>query len=88
MSAIDDFREASQEPVELSLRVQVQVRPSSLWVGVFRLDGSPRAGGTQIHAARFDRPEGKTIEECAEAAWGLLARWQARGALPVRPPSS
>lgn len=79
MSALDEFREASAEPVEMSLRALVQVRESSIWVGLFRLDGSPHAGGTRVWQQRYLRPPGKTTGECVAAAFTALWTAQQRG---------
>lgn len=66
-AGLDDFREQAAEPVECSVRIMVQVRPGTVWVGVYRLDGSPHAGGSHLWSRRYARPEGKTAPECVEA---------------------
>jgi hypothetical protein len=77
----DEFREASKEPVTCALRITVQVRPSALWVGVNRLDGSPHPGGTHLWSRRYDRPEGKTEAECVEAGLRMALRAQEQGSV-------
>lgn len=73
---VDDFREAADEPLEAACRLVVQVRPSGVWAGMFRVDGSDRPGGRQVWAVRLVRPAGKTTAECVAAA--LMAAWQAQ----------
>lgn len=76
---MDDFREQSLEPVQASLRVAVQVRESSVWVGVYRLDGSPHAGGSHLWSRRYERPPGKDLGQCVEACLTAALRAQGNG---------
>ncbi len=82
MSAgLDDFREIAAEPVEVSVRVSLQVRSDSIWVGVYRLDGSPHAGGSHLWSRRYARPAGKSSAECVEACLRMALSAQSNGLL-------
>ena len=81
MADLHDFHEAAAEPVEASLRVALQVRPTSIWVGVYRLDGSAHGGGTHVWSRKYVRPDGKTTAECVEACLRAALRAQEGGEL-------
>ena len=80
---MDEFREIAKEPVELSARVSLQVFPSAIWVGLYRLDGSPHGGGTHVWSRRYERPAGKTLEECVEACLRMALAAQQGGRVVV-----
>lgn len=78
MSALDDFREQSQEPTTDSWRITVRGTETGLWVGVYDTKG-PLMGGRHVWSRRYDRPPGKTSEQLLEAALTAVSRAVADG---------
>ena len=80
MSAgVDDFRELAAEEVVVAGRVVLQVRADSIWVGFYRTDKSPHAGGSHLWSRRYARPAGKSEAECVEACLRMAHLAQSNG---------
>jgi hypothetical protein len=70
---VDEQRAAADEPIELNVRIMLQVRAHRFWAGVF-LAGLPEGEPPrQLHAVHGRRPEGKTVAQTARRACQLLA---------------
>lgn len=79
---VEEFRELAQEPVELTIRYVVQIRSDRLWLASFVMPTGSSSPSSRWSRA-FERPPGKTLELCQEAALRALASACARGELPL-----
>ena len=66
------------DQTEVALKVAVIVRPTTVWVGIYRSDIPSRPGGVHMWSRTLKRPEGKTPPQCVAA--GLLVALQAQEA--------
>jgi len=69
---VDEQRKAAEEPLDLYVRVMVQVRPHRFWAGVFLAGLGLDAAPVQLHQVKGRRPEGKTVTETVARVLQLL----------------
>lgn len=74
-----DFREIARIPTEQMFSVRSTANAERVWVGVFDSGVGDRPGGRQVWSRTYERPEGKTLQECAEAALRAVLGGLARG---------
>lgn len=79
----DRMREVADEPVEVGVRIMVQVRASRFWAGVYELTGDREIPGRQILTVKGRRPEGRTPEDCVRRITTLLGESASRIVAPA-----
>lgn len=74
-----DFKEIARIPTEQMFSVRSTANAERVWVGVFDSSVRDRLGGRQVWSRTYERPAGKTLQECAEAALRAVLGGLARG---------